>query len=366
MRYFVLLLWASLGLLLSGTLRAQPTKPTATASAGLTGTYYAGRNFDRKKFTRVDPTINFTWRNSPGPGLDWQFYSVRWTGRLFVPTTGLYRFTSVVDDGIRVWVGGRKIIDAWDLHDNVMFQGGIFLIANRYYDVRIDYFNDVLEGEIKLYWTKPNDKPNTGTSLDGPGQLIEPRYLGPQPVRLPVAPSKPVATAPKPTTAPPPITKPTSATTATARRTTPTRPARPIQREPAQPVAATVTTVSPSPVFEQLTAGERVVLKHVFFEQSDYRLLPASYAELDKLVRTMQQQPTLRIEIAGHTDNQGDPRLNLALSENRAKVVANYLIRRGISEDRLDHKGYGGTRALTDNATESARAQNRRVEFIVK
>ena len=113
-------------------------------------------------------------------------------------------------------------------------------------------------------------------------------------------------------------------------------------------------------------AGEAVVLRNVFFEQSDYRLLPASYAELDKLVRTMQQQPTLRIEIAGHTDNQGDPRLNLALSENRAKVVANYLIRHGIAEDRLDSKGYGGTRPLTDNVGEGSRAQNRRVEFVVK
>lgn len=348
-------------LILPLPLTAQPTQPTA-ATSGLTGTYYAGRNFDQKKFTRVDPTINFRWHEPPGPGLDWQFYSVRWLGRLFAPTTGTYRFSVEVDDGVRVWVGGRKIIDAWDLHDNVTFQGTIDLIANRYYDLRIDYFNDILEGEIKLYWAKPDEiRRGISSVTNSPGFIIEPSYLGREPIRLRVPPPKAVVAAPKSTTAARLTTKPIPATTATAQRTTRTPPIQPQQRTPTQPAPEPA-----APVFGGLSAGEAVVLRNVFFEQSDYRLLPASYDELDKLVRTMQQQPDLRIEIAGHTDNQGDPRLNLALSENRAKVVANYLIRRGIREDRLDYKGYGGTRPLTDNASESARAQNRRVEFVVR
>lgn len=338
------------------------SRPKAT---GLTGTYYAGRNFDQKKFTRIDPSIDFRWHNPPGPGLDWQFYSVRWVGRLFAPVTGRYRFSVEVDDGVRVWVGGRQIINAWDLHDNDVFEGSIDLIANRFYDLRIDYFNDILEGEIKLYWTKPDEVKQTGPFSDAPRRIIEPGYLGREPIRL--APPKPVASVPKPTTtAARPATRPTPTTTATAQRTTRTPPVQSVRRTPTLPTAETATATPAAPVFGRLTAGEAVVLRNVFFEQSDYRLLPASYAELDKLVRTLQQQPALRIEIAGHTDNQGDPRLNMALSENRAKVVTNYLIRHGIAEDRLDAKGYGGTRPLTDNASESARAQNRRVEFVVK
>lgn len=342
---------------------------SASTASGLTGTYYAGENFDRKVFTRVDPAINFKWwRKPPGPGLEAEYYSIRWVGRLYAPVTGRYRFSAEVDDGIRLWVGGRRIIDSWGLHDNDRFEGSVDLVANRYYDLRIEYFNAMLEGEIKLYWVIP-DEQSTNPFVSPARQLIGTQYLGREPVRLVAKPTKPVAlsaTPPPPTVArstAKPVVKPTAVAPATKQRTTRTLPVP--TRAPAQPVAESA-VAPPVPVFGQLTVGEAVVLQHVFFEQSDYRLLPASYAELDKLVRTLQQQPTLRLEIAGHTDSMGDPRLNLALSENRAKVVTNYLIRHGISEERLDPKGYGGSRPLTDNAGEAARAQNRRVEFIVK
>lgn len=356
-------------LFLGSALLAQPAKPR-TASSGLTGTYYAGENFERKVFTRIDPAIDFKWwQTPPGPGLESQYYSVRWLGRLFTPATGSYRFSVEVDDGVRVWVGGRKIIDAWGLHNNDRFESSIDLIANRYYDLRVDYSNAILEGEIKLYWVIPDESEKDGNRLvSAPRQLIETNYFGREPVRL-AATAKPKSITPKPRpSAPPPAVEPTTTPVAARQQVEQAARAQPVptsQRASAQPVSET--TAAPAvPVFDRLTAGETVVLRHVFFEQSDYRLLPTSYAELDKLVRTLQQQPTLRIEIAGHTDNQGDPRLNLALSENRAKVVANYLMRHGINEDRLEPKGYGGSRPLTDNAGESARAQNRRVEFIVR
>ncbi|MEZ0610783.1 OmpA family protein [Fibrella sp. WM1] len=347
----------------------QSAKPASTAVSGLTGTYYMGQNFDRKVFTRVDPAINFKWwHKPPGPGLEAEYYSIRWVGRLFVPVTGRYRFSVEVDDGIRLWVGGRRIIDSWGLHNNDRFEGSVDLVANHYYDLRIDYFNAILEGEIKLYWVIPDEK-STNPFVGPPRQLIGAEYLGREPVRLVVKPAKPasLSSTPPPTVArstTKPVTKPTI-TVPPARQQTPRTPPPAPTRTVAPPVAESA--VAPSaPVFEQLTVGKKVVLQHVFFEQSDYRLLPASYAELDKLVRTLQQQPTLRLEIAGHTDSVGDPRLNMALSENRAKVVTNYLVRHGIGEERLEPKGYGGSLPLTDNGGEAARAQNRRVEFIVK
>src|SRR5205085_5943453 len=115
-----------------------------------------------------------------------------------------------------------------------------------------------------------------------------------------------------------------------------------------------------------LEMGQSLVLKSVLFEQSTYVLLPESFSELDKLVRTLQQNPALRIEITGHTDNVGDPRLNQSLSEYRARVVMHYLNRHGIAENRVDAKGYGGSRPLTGNTTERERAQNRTDEAVEK
>jgi outer membrane protein OmpA-like peptidoglycan-associated protein len=119
-------------------------------------------------------------------------------------------------------------------------------------------------------------------------------------------------------------------------------------------------------VFDRLEAGKPVVLDHVLFEQSKYVLLPESYAELDKLVNTLKKYPAMRILVAGHTENVGDPRLNQALSEHRARVVANYLSRGGIAESRIETRGYGGTHPVAGNATEADRARNRRVEFTVR
>jgi outer membrane protein OmpA-like peptidoglycan-associated protein len=118
--------------------------------------------------------------------------------------------------------------------------------------------------------------------------------------------------------------------------------------------------------FEELEPGKAVVLEQVLFEQSQYRLLPSSYAQLDKLANTLLKYPHLTIQVAGHTDNVGDPRLNLALSEHRALVVTHYLQRKGVAEGRIKARGYGGTRPLAPNTTETERAKNRRVEFTVE
>ena len=80
------------------------------AQQGLKGEYYTGTNFNRKVFTRVDRQLTFSWGrdDSPGPGMPHSYYSIRWTGKLFAPTTGQYRFYAKVDDGIRIWVDNQK------------------------------------------------------------------------------------------------------------------------------------------------------------------------------------------------------------------------------------------------------------------
>jgi len=88
---------------------------------------------------------------------------------------------------------------------------------------------------------------------------------------------------------------------------------------------------------------------------------------LDKLAKTLVATPGLVIEITGHTDNVGDryQRPNYSLSENRARIIRNYLNRTGVAENRLRPKGYGGLRPAAPNDSEGNKQKNRRVEFVV-
>ncbi|TMI96440.1 MAG: OmpA family protein, partial [Bacteroidetes bacterium] len=90
-----------------------------------------------------------------------------------------------------------------------------------------------------------------------------------------------------------------------------------------------------------------------------------SQVELDKIIQLLIDNPTVKIEISGHTDNIGKPSDNLALSNNRAKAVINYLVSKNVSVQRLTSKGYGETKPVADNKAEEGRAMNRRTEMRV-
>lgn len=127
------------------------------------------------------------------------------------------------------------------------------------------------------------------------------------------------------------------------------------------------TPVVDEKVFDNLKVGQSLTIEdNVYFDQSSYILRPEANRQLDRLVVEMKRNPKLKIEITGHTDNVGDPRLNLILSENRAKVIANYLIYQGVEEKRIIHRGLGQTKPLAPNDNEDNMRRNRRVEFVVK
>ena len=107
----------------------------------------------------------------------------------------------------------------------------------------------------------------------------------------------------------------------------------------------------------------KIVLRNVFFDTDKSTLKPMSYTELDKLVEILNNNPKMKIEIGGHTDNVGTKTYNQKLSQSRAEAVVNYLISKNISKDRLDFKGYGMDEPIASNDTADGRAQNRRVEF---
>jgi len=108
-----------------------------------------------------------------------------------------------------------------------------------------------------------------------------------------------------------------------------------------------------------------VVLRNVFFETGSAALKPASRGELDRLVRLLEENDQLRIQINGHTDDVGSAADNLQLSEGRAQAVYKYLVDAGIDAGRLRYRGFGETQPIAGNDTPEGRQQNRRTEFVV-
>lgn len=128
---------------------------------------------------------------------------------------------------------------------------------------------------------------------------------------------------------------------------------------------------SPDSVYEKniplqpIEANATIVLKNIFFDVNKFELKPESQVELDNVVQLLNDNPDLKIEIGGHTDNVGKPADNLILSNNRAKAVITYLINKNIAAQRLTAKGYGETKPVAGNKTDEGRALNRRTEMKV-
>ncbi len=115
----------------------------------------------------------------------------------------------------------------------------------------------------------------------------------------------------------------------------------------------------------KLATGSTIALRNIFFNTASYELLPTSNAELDKLVKLMKANPTLRIELGGHTDNVGADAANLTLSQQRANAVRDHVVAQGVDGARITAKGYGETNPVATNDTEAGRALNRRTEVTV-
>ena len=114
-----------------------------------------------------------------------------------------------------------------------------------------------------------------------------------------------------------------------------------------------------------LVKGVTIDLKNVFFVRGTSHIISSSFTELDRVVSMMKENPTVFIELSGHTDNRGDSNLNLKLSQQRAAKVKEYLVSKGIEKRRIVSKGYGSTRPKYSNKNEEARKLNRRVEFTI-
>lgn len=114
---------------------------------------------------------------------------------------------------------------------------------------------------------------------------------------------------------------------------------------------------------EKVIAGSVAVLNNIFFDVDKYELKEKSGPELLKIIRFLKENPRVRVEIGGHTDNSGAATHNRELSEKRARSVYEFLISHGIDKRRLEPRGYGPDRPISGNETEAGRQKNRRIEF---
>jgi len=112
--------------------------------------------------------------------------------------------------------------------------------------------------------------------------------------------------------------------------------------------------------------GAKIVLRNIFFDFDKATLRPESNIEIERLRKVLIEYPTMKIELSGHTDNKGSSDYNKKLSQSRAKAVLDYLVKKGISPDRMTFAGYGFDSPMAPNDSDAGRQLNRRTEFEIK
>lgn len=126
---------------------------TPGATMGLTGDYFDNQDFSAWRLRRVDPMIDFDWgKQGPDPRVGGETFSVRWRGWLVPAFSGPCTFTILMDDGVRLWLDGKLVLDEWHLNEKIEFSTSVTLEAGRAYQVRLDYYQEPVDAVIRWYW----------------------------------------------------------------------------------------------------------------------------------------------------------------------------------------------------------------------
>lgn len=132
------------------------TPPDGTGT-GLKGEYYDNIDFTNLKFTRTDATIDYNWAGgAPDPSMEADTFSIRWTGQVQPKYSETYTFYENSDDGVRLYVNDRLIIDDWTDHAASENSGSIQLIAGEKYDIRLEYYENWGDASVSLSWSSPS------------------------------------------------------------------------------------------------------------------------------------------------------------------------------------------------------------------
>lgn len=131
---------------------------TELPGAGLKGDYYNTRDLTGIIYATRYDTIDFNWSTVPpvlGVGLGANEFSVRWTGHIRIPTTGDYRFRTVSDDGVRLWIDDILVIDNWTTHAVSTDNSPLMTLVEGFVKIKLEYFQGVDGSEIHLLWATP-------------------------------------------------------------------------------------------------------------------------------------------------------------------------------------------------------------------
>lgn len=109
--------------------------------------------------------------------------------------------------------------------------------------------------------------------------------------------------------------------------------------------------------------GETIVLDHLIFAQGKSDIASSSFEQLDEVVQFLKENPKIEIQLEGHTDNTGNQKANLELSQARVDAVKKYLVNKGIAKNRIQTQAFGGSKPLRNEMTPEERVKNRRVEM---
>jgi hypothetical protein len=128
--------------------------PSETAPPGLRGEYYGDESLAGMRFVRIDAQVSFDWSMAPATAsFPMEHYSVQWTGQVTPPSSGTFTFYTTSDDGVRLWVNNRLLIDNWTGHAPTEDSGTIALEGGRPYDIVLQYFQGVAGAVIRLSWS---------------------------------------------------------------------------------------------------------------------------------------------------------------------------------------------------------------------
>jgi hypothetical protein len=144
----------------TGTGRLLRPAPAVTGDGtGLRGAYYVGKHLeDAPVFTRVDPTVDFNWDiDAPDTRMPADAFSVRWLGQVLAQYTEPYTFTTVADDGVRLWVDGKLLIDDWKATGRKTENSAtVNLKAGTRYSIKLEYVEFRAEALVRLMWSSPS------------------------------------------------------------------------------------------------------------------------------------------------------------------------------------------------------------------
>jgi hypothetical protein len=132
---------------------------SASNNHGLFAEYYNNRNFTDLALTRIDSTVNFNWRRgAPDSRIGENTFSVRWTGQVQALYSETYTFSTIADDGVRLWVDGKLLIDRWRNSSAKERRGSITLEAGKQYDIKLEYYENRGKAVAQLKWSSRSQR----------------------------------------------------------------------------------------------------------------------------------------------------------------------------------------------------------------